>query len=147
MRVLMAVPALAVCVLLSGCDGVACGEAKAGDAVYVDVTYGSDGMPAAAPAICTVASGATITWRGPVFDGTVFDIESDADFRKGAAAALDERAAARAGKPGQPRLLQVGSASSLFRQKITAVAGVAGTYKYDIAANGKTLDPEIVIPH
>ena len=132
--------ALAVGIGLAGCasdggvwgledDGLRCGLPPIGGRVHVEIHYADDGTPSAVPEECTVAPGTRITWRGPDEAPTPF--------------LLSFTEASPAGR-GEPRELP--SRETAGRQRIVIIAGeVEGRYKYDIEANGITVDPAIII--
>lgn len=110
-------------------DGVWCGDPahESSARTYVNVTYADDGMPAASPASCEVKQGTEIVWRGPSGNPTPFKL----DFPGGPPGRGDPESAA---------------APDGGRQKVILWATAApGTYKYGISANGKHLDPDVII--
>ncbi|GAA4866637.1 hypothetical protein [Luteimonas vadosa] len=110
-------------------DGQLCGEARprAGE-VYLQVAYDGSGMPVVDPARCRVHPGARITWRGPDGSRTPFEIAFKA---------------ASPAENGQGRIV---SSFQRDRSKAAIMAGgVRGSYAYSVLANGKELDPEIII--
>ncbi len=110
-------------------DGVACGPQPVQGRVYVEVDYGANAMPAAAPDRCEVQRGSTITWRGPPGETAEFGVVFPGDSPEG---------------PRGSRVLA--SEPVIGREKITITAGnEPGTYKYDIEAYGRRLDPAIII--
>lgn len=108
-------------------DGRLCGVARAG-AVYIQIGYDASGMPVVNPDRCHVDPGTRVTWRGPDNDRRGFAIEFKA------ASASDQ---------GQGR---IASEAAHDRSKASITARSArGSYAYSIWANGKELDPQIII--
>lgn len=131
MRPLPVLLAIPVCVLLSACDGRACGSANIGEPVYVEVTYERDGTPKVVPETCTVKLGTDVTWRGPWFDNTPFELVFDAP-------------------PGMPltgasRGTVFTTDNVFFRHRVKIKTNAEGKFKYDVQANSKTLDPHVII--
>ena len=109
-------------------DGTRCGSGVATGRVYIDVTYGADGTPVD-PGDCHVASGTEVTWRGPGGAPVMFEIHFKA------AAPLER---------GERSVLP--SVETDGRYKVMRrIAGAKGRYDYAIKANGKVLDPAIII--
>lgn len=113
----------------SGPDGTWCGIPGVKGAVYVEIQYAGDGTPSAVPSTCTVSPQVDITWRGPAGDMIPFEIV----FPGESPAWRDER-----------RQLLSSEVEGRYKVKIKA-SDKAGTYKYGIKANGKELDPAIII--
>lgn len=113
----------------AGPDGAWCGTPGVKGAVYIEIQYAGDGMPSASPSTCTVSPNVDITWRGPAGDLIPFEIV----FPGESPAWDDER-----------RQLLSREIDGRYKVKIRA-SGKAGTYKYGIKANGKELDPAIII--
>jgi hypothetical protein len=113
----------------SGPDGALCGTPGALSAVYIEIHYAGDGTPSAVPDKCTVSPNADITWRGPGGDLIPFEIV----FPGESPALRDDRPRLPASEDG-----------GRYKVKIKASAKV-GTYKYGISANGKEIDPAIII--
>ncbi|TQD51090.1 hypothetical protein FKV25_02180 [Lysobacter aestuarii] len=110
-------------------DGPACQASLAqGGVVHVDVAYAPDGMPSASPDTCKVASGTRIVFRTPPGEARTFSIEFSGP-PPGARAAGRLPSVAR----GSQRVVEL------------LADGAPGSYKYDIHANGRTLDPVIII--
>lgn len=108
-------------------DGRSCTEARSGE-VYILVGYDATGMPVVHPERCHVDPGTRITWRGPDNDGRGFEI----DFK-----------AASASERGQDR---VPSEEAGDRHKASIIARSGrGSFAYSVRANGKELDPQIII--
>lgn len=109
-------------------DGEVCPSSNSGrpgpSAVYVDVAYAMDGTPSAVPNKCFVDNGATVTWRDPPDRTTQFNLvfadNVGGTLRAAQAARRYKLSAVIEGKPGQQ-------------------------FKYGIQANGKTVDPAIII--
>ena len=108
---------------------------------YIEVTYSANGTPVVAPESCKVKVGTAVTWRGPASDDTPFTLRFDGD-----------PGSVEKGKPpggghsmiAMPASLEVVSESGLH-QEVTITAENAGDYKYDVDANGHSLDPHIII--
>lgn len=108
-------------------DGRLCSVARTGE-VYIQIGYAPSGMPVVNPDRCHVDPGTRITWRGPDNDQRGFVIEFKA---------------ASASEQGQGR---IASEAGRDRSKASIVAKRArGSYAYSIWANGKELDPQIII--
>ncbi len=123
---------LSLSVLLSAC--ATCPE-------YINVTYAADGTPVVAPDSCKVKIGATVTWRGPESDKTPFTLRFNGDpgtVEKGTPTGGGQSMIAT------PASLEVDSEPGLH-QEVTITAENAGDYKYDVDANGHSLDPHIII--
>ena len=110
-------------------DGTRCEASGATSGpVYIDVRYAANGTPLD-PGPCKVDSGTDVTWRGPSGEPVRFEI------RFKAAVPL---------APGERNLLP--STDSGGRYKVMRrISGPAGRYDYAIHANGKELDPVIII--
>lgn len=130
--------AVPLALLLAGCppttptgdegDGRRCDAADAKDAVYVEVTYDASGMPEVAPSTCTIDRGTQVTWRGPAGTQVPFEIRF-----KGASPLSRDRGALASSTQGER-----------YRVRQTFDAP-AGRYEYGVLANGKELDPAIII--
>ena len=108
-------------------DGSRCGTARA-RAVYIQVGYDASGMPVVRPDRCEVDPGTRITWRGPDNDTRGFEIAFKA---------------ASASEHGQQHIpSEAGNDRS--RARIVAKRD-RGSYAYSVKANGKELDPQIII--
>lgn len=144
----MAVAAVAV-LLLSGCpgpspeggsasiaadpDGVPCPDTLKSPnvpAVYVEIDYAVDGTPSAHPDQCYVDAGTKITWRDPQGKTTAFNLVF-------ADRAPTERAL--------PQNFAATQAAGRYKVSITAHGQKGENFKYGIQANGKTIDPAIII--
>lgn len=135
MRKLFAIAAIATSAGLAGCtcvshrnavDAPACGAAIA-------IQYASDGTPSANPDSCWVQSGAELKWQAPLGDVRPFTLE----FTRGTVSDRDNRRS-------------VASDSTNGRQSVTILiknARVETIVKYGIQANGKSIDPTIIIHH
>lgn len=114
--------------LALGPDGAKCGTSSSGP-VYIDIDYAGNGTPVAVQDPCTVAPGTDITWRGP--DGSLIPFEIV--FAGASPAWHDER----------PSLMSI-AVEKRYKVKIQA-SDKPGRYKYGIKANGKEIDPVIII--
>lgn len=123
--------------MLGGCqlvqqlepDGLRCDLPRVGNSVSIDIRYAADGTPSAVPDECTVPPDTRIVWRGPAGNATPFTLT----FPGGSPAA-------RGGRGPLP------SHESGGVQKVVLVTSAEdGRYKYDIAANGRVVDPAIII--
>lgn len=115
-----------------GPDGIQCPIAPlAVNAVYIDIVYAADGTPSVAGAqTCGVQSGATITWRTKPGETRPFQLVF-----KEAHPAEDD------GKRDQGGVI-----GDRYKYRVIAEKVPARTsYKYGIRANGKEVDPEIII--
>ncbi len=133
MRKLFVIAAIATSAGLAGCacishrnavDAPACGAAIA-------IEYASDGTPSANPDSCWVQSGAELTWQAPVGDVRPFTLE----FTRGTVSDRDTRRS-------------VASDSRSGRQSVTILiksVPIETIVKYGIQANGKSIDPTIII--
>lgn len=112
-------------------DGILCPDNPKGPkavAVYIDIAYALDGTPSASPDQCYVDAGTRITWRDPPDKTTAFNVifSSAPPTAEGAA--------------------HLSAMSAAGRYKVTITTyGSAGSYKYGLQANGKTVDPAIII--
>lgn len=107
-------------------DGRLCGLEPARGPVYIQIGYDASGMPVVNPDRCMVHSETTVTWRGPGNQQVAFEIE----FKSRSAGEHSRIASARARERD--------------KAMIVATSGF-GRYAYSIKANGKELDPEIII--
>jgi hypothetical protein len=140
MRVLLVIAAVAIGTGLAGCemlgdpktlesDGPRCDFPGAADRVHIEIRYGADGTPAAVPDECTVRPGTRITWVGPERDARPFALA----FPGGSPAARGEGDDLTSDRIDE-------------REKVVLVAGdIERRYKYEIDANGITVDPAIII--
>lgn len=133
--------ALSLSLTLAGCarqsgppgmadeDGESCAAANHGKKVFIDIAYDGSGMPSAIPDECTVKDGTVIVWRTAKDVKAAFDIDFEGE--------------SVAGKEA-PRRTR--SQESNARQKVTLTAtNVDARYKYAIEANGKRVDPAVII--
>ena len=133
----VAVVAVTGLIALSGCtrrvaadaDGALCGTQAGSGPVYIDISYAVDGTPKASPEDCKVAVGTVITWRDPPDRTTQFNLV----FSTASPAGSDA-----------PLQVAAGSVDSRYKVSITA-QGAPGRYKYGIQANGRMIDPAIII--
>lgn len=110
-------------------DGVRCGLVPGAAKVFIEVRYDAQGLPSASPETCEIPSGATVTWRGPAGDGTPFEIA----FKAASPVSTDPRGV-------------LGSTKRDDRQVVRRrMDGAPGRYDYGIRANGRELDPAIII--
>ncbi|WP_206859632.1 hypothetical protein [Lysobacter changpingensis] len=112
-------------------DGVLCPdqkEGKGGPTVYVDVKYAADGTPSAEPNKCFIDSGTIVVWRDPPDRTTMFNL------------VFSERRTGR-------KIANLRSAKATTRYKLSSeITGNPGDeIKYGIQANGKTVDPAVII--
>lgn len=142
-RLAIHVLSLALCAALAGClldpvrepqaaaDGVRCGAAgsESAEAVFLDVSYDGAGMPAVAPEVCEVRRDTQVTWRGPPGNSVEFAIHF-----KGPSPVPRERSGVfDSGQDGD-------------RQRVRRVLdGAPAQYDYGVRANGRELDPAIII--
>ena len=96
--------------------------------VYVDVQYAADGTPSAVPDTCYVDSGATVVWRDPPDRTTAFNLVFS-----------DRVTGTKGGLLGASRAATGYSLSAVIN------GNPAERIKYGIQANGKTVDPAIII--
>lgn len=109
-------------------DGVRCGDSADATAVFVEITYDASGMSIVMPANCELRRGTRLTWRGPDRNHAAFQVRF-----KSASASSELRGS-------------FGSTEHGGRQAIVARAdSVPGRYEYAVRANGKELDPAIII--
>ncbi|WP_342315155.1 hypothetical protein [Lysobacter sp. FW306-1B-D06B] len=114
-------------------DGVVCPsveEKGAGPkAVYVDIQYAVDGTPSAVPNKCYVDNGTTVTWRDPADRTTQFNLVFS-----------------NAGLTGtRGGALQAAQAAERYKVAAVIQGRPGDNYKYGIQANGKVVDPAIII--
>ena len=110
-------------------DGESCASPNHGKKVYIDVTYDASGMPSASPDECKVSNGTDIVWRTPKDVGAEFDIDFEAESVAG---------------PGAPKKVRSQKSDSRQKVKMTSDNKVS-RYKYAIEANGKRVDPAVII--
>jgi len=145
----MAVAAVALLVFVIGCgngsaqsasvrqvstaagEGVPCPKEDVPNkatVVYVDVQYAPDGTPSASPDQCYITSGTTIVWRDPPDRTTAFNLVFG-----------DKLTNTREGKLAAAR-------AATGYQLSAVITGQKGqSFKYGIQANGKTVDPAVII--
>lgn len=140
MRTLLAAVGMVLC--LGGCrttdgiempelarDGLKCGSANVAGAVYLEVGYDASGTPTVDPAICEVDRGTRVTWRGPEDERTAFTVR----FKNASPVENDPRGVLESSDAGA-------------RQRIRReLDGAPGRYDYAVVANGRELDPAIII--
>lgn len=140
MRPILPLLAVSPCLLLSACvHERLCGAAEPGEPVYIEVGYAPDGTPTVDPESCTVQPGVDITWRGPALDDTPFRLTFHGDpgtMTKGTEAA---------GVRMMARSLVIEAEGGLLGREAGIKAENQGTYKYDVDANNRSLDPHIII--
>jgi hypothetical protein len=117
----------------SDSDGTRCVEATETSAaqtgaVFIEIAYAPDGMPQVTPQRCRIADATRVTWRGPADEPVVFQIRF-----KAAAPVIRE----------EGELLASRSPDGRYRVQRT-LSG-SGDYPYAVFANGKELDPAIII--
>lgn len=111
---------------LSNEDGRLCGMELVRGPVYIQIGYDASGIPVVNPDVCAVLSGTEITWRGPGNQQVAFEIEFKST---------------SAGEQGR-----IASTRARERNKAMLVASAGhGHYAYSIKANGRELDPVIII--
>ncbi|HEY5802401.1 MAG TPA: hypothetical protein VIT90_01725 [Lysobacter sp.] len=128
--------AAVTCLMLAACghrgvagEPVLCGTQSGTAPVFINITYGADGMPKASPDTCTVTAGTAISWRDT--PGTVpFTLV----FKR-----------SNPGGANQPLRVPAQQVSGNYQVNIATATTSDGTYQYGITANGKTLDPAIII--
>ncbi len=134
MRMLPASAMLAIGVGLTGCACLTHHDSDAGAPACgpsISIDYAGDGTPSANPDACWVHSGDQLTWQGAPGDSRPFTIQ----FLHGTPDGEQARAALSSGDTGS-------------RQTVTVhVKSVRAStdLKYGIAANGKHVDPHIII--
>jgi len=145
MRPIRLLLAVSLCLSLPACVHTRlCGTAAPGKPVHIEVTYATDGTPQIAPETCRVKQGVVITWRGPVLDDTPFALEFKGEpgtITKGTGRSPE---AMMISSPPSPPLV-VEAAEGFPRRKAAIKAENPGTYKYDVEANDRSLDPHIII--
>jgi hypothetical protein len=110
-------------------DGIKCGSTPAAGAVYLEVGYDATGMPRVDPEICEIDRGTRVSWRGPVAQPVVFEVR----FKGPSPVPQDPR--------GVLGSTQVGERQRIRRE----LDGAPGRYDYGVIANGRELDPAIII--
>lgn len=96
------------------------------------------------PDTCHVRQGVVVTWRGPALDDTPFTLVFQGD--PGTITKGQERApeAMRISAPPSPPLV-VEAAGGFPGREAAIRAERPGSYKYEVEANGRSLDPHIII--
>lgn len=97
--------------------------------VYVDIVYAVDGTPSANPNKCFVDNGTTVTWRDPPDRTTQFNL-------------VFANSALTGTKGGA---LQSSQAADRYKVAAVMQGRPGDSYKYGIQANGKVVDPAIII--
>jgi len=124
-------PLLTAMVLDPGSEGTVAkegsGAGKAPTFVEISIAFDADGTPSAQPDSVEVLAGGTITWRSAPGETTPFQILPKLAWEQGHVTGL------RSHPQGDCQLLTCGASS------------VPGTYHYGIEANGKVVDPDIII--
>lgn len=113
-------------------DGVPCADEAVAAAprpgpVYIEVTYADDGMPRVEPVRCAILDGTRVTWRGPRDEPVAFEVRF---------------------KQATPQMREQGalvSTSRDYRHRVERTLSRPGEYRYSVFANGKELDPAIII--
>jgi len=129
----------ALLALLAGCmdstksiapgpDGVACSGNVQSGPVYIRVSYLPDGTPQLSTLDCAIHSGTDVTWIGPDDEPVQFKIR----FKAAPPTASGER------------MFDAEKDGDTYKVRRT-LAGAKGTYPYAVMANGKELDPAIII--
>lgn len=115
--------------LASPDDGIACGLLPEAPRVFIEIRYDSQGTPSATPETCEIRSGTVVTWRGPAGDVAPFEIA----FKDASPVATEPRGTFHSKPDGD-------------RQKVARrLDGASGRYAYGVRANGRELDPAIII--
>ena len=109
-------------------EGKRCGKKVTGGPVFISVAYRADGMPID-PGECAVKSGTDVTWRGPDGEPVIFEIY------------FKETAPLESGERGPLSSVKADGRHKVKRK----IGGPKGRYAYGIKANGKELDPVIII--
>lgn len=124
--------------MLGGCVGgpapaplpaIQCGTGIDAPLVFIEIRYAADGMPSAHPETCEVRRGTVVAWRGPQDASTPFVLHF-----KGASPVANEPRGSFASR-GE-------GTSQVVERRLDAPPG---RYEYGIRANGKELDPAIII--
>jgi hypothetical protein len=109
-------------------DGLPCGTPGAGALVFIEVDYDASGLPRVDPVECEVPRGAQVTWRGPRGTPVPFEIVFKA---------ANPLPRERQGLP---------SRAAGDRQRVRrSLDAPPGRYAYSVRANGRELDPAIII--
>ena len=120
-----------------------CGTAAPGKPVHVEVTYAADGTPQVNPETCHVRQGVVVTWRGPALDDTPFTLAFKGDPGTVTKGTSPSSEAMMVSLPSPP--LVVEAAEGFPSREAAIKAENPGPYKYDVNANGRSLDPHIII--
>lgn len=96
---------------------------------HIDVTFDANGRPSVTPDECSVDNGTEIVWRTAADVDVPFEIEFEGE---------------SAGGPQAPRNLHSAHGDSRQKVRLTSDNQVK-RYKYAIVANGKRVDPAIII--
>jgi hypothetical protein len=133
MRILLTVGAIAMSAGLTGCLCMSHGKGIETPAcgATIAIVYKTDGTPSANPDACQVISGAELTWQTPVGDNRPFTLE----LTHGPVSDRDDRSS-------------LPSHSNNGRQSVNVLIKsvvVETTVKYGIQANGKSIDPALII--
>ena len=137
MKRIQGLAVIVACGVLAGCasspprvasqDGLACtAQPQDASAVYIDIAYAADGMPAVASERCAVWPGTTLTWRNGEGDERAFEVVF-----KGEAP----------GRPLYERQPGVRYVATLTAPEVE----VETEYTYGIRSAGHVLDPVIII--
>lgn len=149
MRIMPVLSAAAIGLALGGCasvdavraDGVPCVAGVTTDRVYLEVAYAADGTPLPI-AECTVRSGTTVTWRTRNGDGRAFKLGFKTGNPDDGSETTDREITAARGYREFPSAAEGGRQKARIKAKPVQARTY---YKYDIQANGKVLDPVIII--
>ncbi|MEO6138269.1 MAG: hypothetical protein ABIP11_06355 [Luteimonas sp.] len=134
MRMLPVSAMLAIGVGLTGCAclwGRPTKEESPPCGPSISIDYAGDGTPSASPDACWVHSGDQLTWQGAPGDTRPFTIQ----FMQGTPDGERPRADLSSGDTGSRQTVTVHVKSVRARTDL----------KYGIAANGKHVDPHIII--
>ncbi len=116
-------------------DGALCDGTPA-DRVHIEIRYADDGTPEAIPAECVVRSGTRVVWRTRT-GGAAFELEFQGGSPGLDVYATPEREQRDFHSRNQDGRQKVG----ISAKDVSHETGL----KYDVVANGRRLDPAIII--